>query len=73
MRARHNLAGSAGALAACLDQLPDNRRQMVIRAYLEGLTREELAALYRMPVNTVKTTLRRSLIELRRCLDGEAG
>jgi RNA polymerase sigma-70 factor, ECF subfamily len=67
------LAGSAGALAACLDQLPDNRRQMVIRAYLEGLTREELAALYRMPVNTVKTTLRRSLIELRRCLDGEAG
>jgi RNA polymerase sigma-70 factor (ECF subfamily) len=67
------LAGGAGALAACLDQLPENRRQMVVRAYLEGLTREELAALYRMPVNTVKTTLRRSLIELRRCLDGPAG
>jgi RNA polymerase sigma-70 factor, ECF subfamily len=66
-------AGSRGALAACLDQLPQNRREMVVRAYLEGLTREELAAIYRMPVNTVKTTLRRSLIELRRCLDGPPG
>ncbi|MET0481884.1 MAG: sigma-70 family RNA polymerase sigma factor [Aestuariivirgaceae bacterium] len=67
------LAGSQGALAACLDQLPANRRQLVMRAYLEGLTREELAALYRMPVNTVKTNLRRSLLELRRCLDGPSG
>jgi RNA polymerase sigma-70 factor, ECF subfamily len=67
------LAGSRGALEACLDQLPHDRRQMVVRAYLEGLTREELAAIHRMPVNTVKTTLRRSLIELRRCLDGPPG
>jgi RNA polymerase sigma-70 factor, ECF subfamily len=67
------LAGSKGALKACLDQLPENRRQLVVRAYLEGLTREELAAVYRMPVNTVKTNLRRSLIELRRCLDGPPG
>jgi RNA polymerase sigma-70 factor, ECF subfamily len=67
------LAGSRGALEACLDQLPENRRRLVVRAYLEGLTREELAAVYRMPVNTVKTNLRRSLIELRRCLDGPPG
>src|SRR5262245_58036339 len=67
------LAGSHGALEACLDQLPESRRQLVVRAYLEGLTREELAAAYGMPVNTVKTNLRRSLIELRRCLDGPSG
>jgi RNA polymerase sigma-70 factor, ECF subfamily len=67
------LAGSQGALKACLEQLPESRRQLVVRAYLEGLTREELAAVYSMPVNTVKTNLRRSLIELRRCLDGPPG
>jgi RNA polymerase sigma-70 factor (ECF subfamily) len=67
------LAGSQSALKACLDQLPESRRELVMRAYLEGLTREELADRYRMPVNTVKTNLRRSLLELRRCLDGPPG
>ena len=68
-----DLAGSQGALETCLDRLPEDRRQLVVRAYVEGRTREELAAIYRMPVNTVKTNLRRSLIELRRCLDGPPG
>lgn len=55
-------------LADCLDRLEPNRRQMVVLAYCEGSSREELAAKYGQPVNTIKTWLRRSLAQLKGCL-----
>lgn len=55
-------------LVACLDQLPAERRDLVRMAYLDGLSREQLAARAGAPVNTVKTWLRRSLLDLRECL-----
>jgi RNA polymerase sigma-70 factor, ECF subfamily len=55
-------------LADCLTRLDEPRRQMVVLAYCDGLSREELAEMYGQPVNTVKTWLRRSLAQLKGCL-----
>lgn len=55
-------------LADCLKRLEPERRQMVVLAYCDGLSREELALRYGQPVNTVKTWLRRSLMNLKGCL-----
>jgi RNA polymerase sigma-70 factor (ECF subfamily) len=57
-------------LADCLTQLEPQRRDMVVLAYCEGLSRDELAAMYGQPVNTIKTWLRRSLAALKGCLGG---
>jgi RNA polymerase sigma-70 factor, ECF subfamily len=55
-------------LSDCLTRLDESRRQMVILAYCEGLSRDELAEKYGQPVNTIKTWLRRSLAQLKGCL-----
>lgn len=55
-------------LADCLSKLEANRRQMVVLAYCEGLSRDELAEKFGQPVNTIKTWLRRSLAQLKGCL-----
>ena len=46
------------------------RHGCVLLAYYQGYSREELAARYGRPVNTIKTWLHRSLASLRACLDG---
>jgi RNA polymerase sigma-70 factor, ECF subfamily len=55
-------------LSECLARLEEPRRQMVVLAYCEGLSRDELAVKYGQPVNTIKTWLRRSLAQLKGCL-----
>lgn len=55
-------------LADCLRRLEIEKREMVVLAYCEGLSRDELAARYQQPVNTIKTWLRRSLAQLKGCL-----
>jgi RNA polymerase sigma-70 factor (ECF subfamily) len=57
-------------LLDCMSHLPSDRRDMVLLAYRNGFSREELAARFRKPVTTVKTLLRRSLIALKECLGG---
>jgi RNA polymerase sigma-70 factor (ECF subfamily) len=63
-------AGDLRQLKDCMGRLPDERQQMVLLAYRQGFTREELAERFKRPVTTVKTLLRRSLIALKECLDG---
>lgn len=53
----------------CLDGLEETRRRMVLLAYCHGLSRETLAEKFGHPVATVKTWLRRSLLQLRECLE----
>ena len=38
-------------------------------AYLQGLTYAELAEKFSVPLNTMRTWLRRSLISLRECME----
>ncbi|KMK67871.1 sigma-70 family RNA polymerase sigma factor [Puniceibacterium sp. IMCC21224] len=55
-------------LQMCLSELPPDRAMMVQRAYLDGDTYADLADLTGVKLNTVRTWLRRSLLQLRECL-----
>lgn len=61
-------SGERARLHACLDELPLDRRRAVTGAYLDGLTYADLAAQAAVPINTMRTWLRRSLQRLRECL-----
>ena len=52
----------------CLEGLDQEVRQIVLLAYRDGLSREELSRRFGRPVPTIKTWLRRSLAQLRGCL-----
>ncbi|HUH50186.1 MAG TPA: sigma-70 family RNA polymerase sigma factor [Mycoplana sp.] len=60
------VVGSEGrGVETCLQRLKSADASVVRKAYVEGLSYEELATLYGVPVNIAKTWLRRSLLELR--------
>lgn len=58
-------------IAACLATLDADKADAVRRAYLFGDSYQELAAYYDVPLNTIRTWLRRSLLKLRTCLSHE--
>lgn len=60
----HELA----ALRGCLDELDVQHRDCIVQAYCYGSSRDELAARFGRPVNTVKSWLSRGLLSLKRCL-----
>ncbi len=55
-------------LLGCIGRLEGERRKLVLLAYYDGFSREQLAQQLGKPVNTIKTWLRRSLLEIRECL-----
>jgi RNA polymerase sigma-70 factor (ECF subfamily) len=55
-------------IEACLGTLPPDRAAAVTAAYVEGWTYDDLARRYDVPLNTMRTWLRRALISLRECL-----
>ena len=55
-------------LLACMGGLKEEHRRALLLAYYNGWSREQLAAKFGKPVNTIKTWLRRSLIQVRECL-----
>ena len=61
-------ASRRAQLEACLNTLDAARRDAVRGAYLEGLSYKDLAERHRVPLNTMRTWLRRSLLSLRACL-----
>jgi RNA polymerase sigma-70 factor (ECF subfamily) len=60
------------ALHACLAQLEEDRRKLILLAFVEGLTHNEVADRLRMPLGTAKSWIRRGLQSLRSCLEGAA-
>ncbi len=61
-------SAEGGALHRCLQQLAPDRRQLVVMAFVEGLSHSQLAARLAMPIGTVKSWIRRSLLGLKECL-----
>lgn len=57
-----------GRIEQCLGTLEAARADAVRGAYLDGYSYEELADRFAVPLNTMRTWLRRSLIKLRECL-----
>lgn len=61
--------GEAKRVVDCMGQLEPDRAQAVRGAYLQGLSYQDLADRHDVPINTMRTWLRRSLLRLRECLD----
>lgn len=61
----------AAGLERCLEELEPDQSGAVRMAFFDGLTYEALAARAAVPLGTMKSRIRRSLLKLRDCL-GEA-
>jgi RNA polymerase sigma-70 factor, ECF subfamily len=66
--ARREMTEELKRLLECVGRLEPGRQRLVLLAYYNGWSREQLAAKFEIPMNTVKTWLRRSLMEIRECL-----
>jgi RNA polymerase sigma-70 factor (ECF subfamily) len=67
---------AAASLSRCFGGLKEQQRQLISRAFYEGLSHAELADATGMPLGSIKTSIRRGLLALRTCLEGlgaEAG
>ena len=66
--AQAEAAGERARLASCLGELPQDRAAAVRAAYLDGETHATLAERHGVPLDTMRTWLRRALIAIRECL-----
>ncbi|OYU18298.1 MAG: RNA polymerase subunit sigma [Rhodobacteraceae bacterium PARR1] len=62
-------AGEAGRIADCFNRLEADRAAAIRGAYLQGLSYQDLADRHAVPLNTMRTWLRRGLMSLRECMD----
>lgn len=62
------LLPEASALRRCLERLEPARRSVVLLSYVHGLSHGELAGKLGVPLGTVKSWVRRSLISLQECM-----
>jgi len=60
------------ALHHCLQEIEPDRRNLVLLAFVEGLTHTEVATRVGQPLGSVKSSIRRALLTLRACLGGSA-
>jgi RNA polymerase sigma factor (sigma-70 family) len=56
-------------LAGCLGELEERDRGLIRSAFLDGASYPELAACQSVPLGTMKSWIRRSLLRLRGCLE----
>jgi RNA polymerase sigma-70 factor (ECF subfamily) len=56
-------------LREALNRLDPMKRKLVIAAYLNGESREELAERFGAPVNTIKTWLRRAVLDIKAAIE----
>lgn len=61
-------SGERSRIDDCLGKLDADKADAVRGAYLDGYSYEELSARHNVPLNTMRTWLRRSLLKLRECL-----
>lgn len=55
-------------LRKTLDNLPEENRKLIELAYFQGYTQEEIAKMLGIPLGTVKTRIRATIIQLRKIL-----
>jgi RNA polymerase sigma-70 factor, ECF subfamily len=56
-------------LRDAMQSLDPMKRKLVIAAYINGESREELSARFGAPVNTIKTWLRRAVLDIRAAIE----
>ena len=62
-------AADRAQLDHCLERLEPRRRSLIRAAFFDGLTYEELSAKIEAPLGSIKSWIRRGLMQLRECLD----
>jgi RNA polymerase sigma-70 factor (ECF subfamily) len=67
--ARLLVLGETKRIVECFGTLDAEHAAAVKGAYLNGLSYQALADRFEVPVNTMRTWLRRSLLKLRECMD----
>jgi RNA polymerase sigma-70 factor (ECF subfamily) len=65
---RHQLTDDLKRLLTCIGRLEPDRQRMLLLAYYGAFSRDELSAKLEMPVDLLKSSLRRSLVEVEQCL-----
>ncbi|HXX50784.1 MAG TPA: sigma-70 family RNA polymerase sigma factor [Xanthobacteraceae bacterium] len=68
--ARREMTEELKRLLSCLGRLDPEKQRIVLLAYYSGWSRDQLAQKLDIPVSTIKTWLRRSLLEIRECMEG---
>ncbi|MEM9331151.1 MAG: sigma-70 family RNA polymerase sigma factor [Pseudomonadota bacterium] len=63
------MSDDVGRLNACMSELNEKHADALRQVYLGGWTYDEAAQKLEVPLNTIKTWIRRSLISLRECLN----
>jgi RNA polymerase sigma-70 factor (ECF subfamily) len=66
--ARREMTEELKRLLECVGRLEPDRQKLVLLAYYNGWSREQLGEKFAAPVNTIKTWLRRSMLDVRACL-----
>lgn len=61
-------ASEAALVQKCLNEMDADRRAAVTGAYLDGRSYKDLAEHFGIPLNTIRTWLRRGLASLRECV-----
>jgi RNA polymerase sigma-70 factor, ECF subfamily len=61
--------GEGARIDRCMGELDKDRALAVRAAYVEGFSYEDLARRFNVPLNTMRTWLRRSLMKLKECLE----
>lgn len=55
-------------LQVCIEALPVKQRRSILLAFYEGYSHTDLAQRLQLPLGTIKSWLRRGLVQLRECL-----
>jgi RNA polymerase sigma-70 factor, ECF subfamily len=66
--ARREMSEELKRLLECIGRLEPGRQRLMLLAYYNGWSREQLAVKFDAPVAAVETWLRRSMMEIRECL-----
>lgn len=61
--------GESEALRRCLERLREGQRDAILLAFFQGLSHRELSDALEQPVGTVKSWIRRGLVQLKECLE----
>jgi RNA polymerase sigma-70 factor (ECF subfamily) len=65
---RHQLTDDLKRLLTCIGRLEPDRQRMLLLAYYGAFSRDQLSVKLDMPVNLLRASLRRSLVEVEQCL-----